>query len=38
MLVAHAAHVLIDVAVFIVPVGTVAVLLLIANVRGRHRS
>jgi hypothetical protein len=34
---AHAAHVLIDAAVFLVPVGAVAVTLLIANLRGRHR-
>jgi hypothetical protein len=35
---AHAAHVLIDAAVFVVPVGAVALTLLIANLRGRHRS
>jgi hypothetical protein len=35
---AHAAHVLIDAAIFLVPVGAVALTLLIANLRGRHRS
>jgi hypothetical protein len=34
----HAAHVLIDVAIFLVPVGAVALTLLIANLRGRQRS
>jgi hypothetical protein len=34
---AHAGHVLIDAAVFLVPVGAVALTLLIANLRG-HRS
>lgn len=34
-MVAHAGHVLIDVATFLVPVGTVAVVLLIAHLRGR---
>jgi hypothetical protein len=32
---AHAGHVLIDVAIFIVPVGAVALTLLILNLRGR---
>jgi hypothetical protein len=32
---AHAAHVLVDVAVFIVPVGAVGLTLLILNLRGR---
>jgi hypothetical protein len=35
---AHAAHVLIDAAIFLVPVGAVALTLAIANLRGRHRS
>jgi hypothetical protein len=35
---AHAAHVLIDVAVFLVPVGAIALALVVANLRGRHRS
>jgi hypothetical protein len=34
-MVAHAGHVLIDLAVFLIPVGTIAVVLLIANLRGR---
>jgi hypothetical protein len=34
MVLAHAGHVIVDVAVFVVPVGTVAVLLLVANLRG----
>jgi hypothetical protein len=33
---AHAGHVLVDVAVFLVPVGTVALALLWANLRGRR--
>jgi hypothetical protein len=36
--IAHAAHVLVDVAVFLVPVGAVALTLLIANLRGRDHS
>jgi hypothetical protein len=36
--VAHATHVLIDAAIFLVPVGAVALTLLVANIRGRHRS
>ena len=35
---AHAAHVLVDAAIFLVPVGAVALTLLVANLRGRHRS
>jgi hypothetical protein len=38
LLVAHAGHVLIDAAIFLVPVGAVALTLLIANLRGRQRS
>jgi hypothetical protein len=34
----HTAHLLIDAAIFLVPVGAVALTLLIANLRGRHRS
>jgi hypothetical protein len=34
---AHAAHVLIDVAVFVVPVGAIALALLVANLRGPQR-
>ena len=37
-MVAHAGHVLIDLAVFAIPVGTVLVALLIANLRGRRES
>jgi hypothetical protein len=33
---AHAAHVLVDLAVFVVPVGIVGATLLIANLRGRR--
>jgi hypothetical protein len=33
---AHAGHVLVDVAVFLVPVGTVALVLLWANLHGRR--
>jgi hypothetical protein len=36
--VAHTAHLLIDAAIFLVPVGAVALTLLVANLRGRHRS
>jgi hypothetical protein len=32
---AHAGHVLVDVAIFIVPVGAVGLTLLILNLRGR---
>jgi hypothetical protein len=35
---AHAGHVLIDAAIFLVPVGAVGVMLLIANLRGRDRE
>jgi hypothetical protein len=35
---AHAAHVLVDAAIFLVPVGAVALTLLVVNLRGRHRS
>ncbi|MGH2955717.1 MAG: hypothetical protein ACRDL6_01820 [Solirubrobacterales bacterium] len=35
-MVAHAGHVLIDLAVFAVPVGAVVVVLLVANLRGRR--
>lgn len=34
---AHAGHVLVDLAIFAVPVGTVALTLLIANLRSRGR-
>lgn len=34
---AHAAHVLIDVAIFLVPVGAIALALLVANLRGGAR-
>jgi hypothetical protein len=34
----HAGHVLVDAAIFLVPVGAVALTLLVANLRGRHRS
>lgn len=33
-MVAHAGHVLIDLAIFVVPVGAIAVALLVANLRG----
>jgi hypothetical protein len=35
---AHAAHVVIDLVVFLGPVTAIAVALVIANLRGRHRS
>jgi hypothetical protein len=34
----HAAHVLVDLAVFLGPVGAIAITLLIANLRGRGPS
>jgi hypothetical protein len=34
MVLAHAGHVIVDIAFFAVPVGTVALLLAIANLRG----
>jgi hypothetical protein len=34
MVLAHAGHVIVDAAFFVVPVGTVALLLLVANLRG----
>ena len=34
MVLAHAGHVLIDAIMFLVPVGTIGVLLLLARVRG----
>jgi hypothetical protein len=34
-MVAHAGHVLIDLAVFVIPVGAVVLALLVANLRGR---
>lgn len=38
MVLAHAGHVLIDAAIFLVPVGAVAAMLLIANLRGRDQG
>ena len=35
LVLAHAGHVLVDVAIFIVPVGAVGLTLLILNLRGR---
>jgi hypothetical protein len=35
LLLAHAGHVLVDLAIFVVPVATVGLMLLIANLRGR---
>jgi hypothetical protein len=34
MVLAHAGHVLIDAALFLVPVGTIATMILIARLRG----
>jgi hypothetical protein len=36
-LLAHAGHVIVDVAIFLIPVGTLAVALLILRARSRHR-